>query len=133
MLINKAEHAANLPPTAGYQYARKVGNQLFVAGQVPHDSMGQLVGINDPYTQTAQCLHNLGTLLSVHGFTQADIQRLVIYVVGDHEHLATAWNAVKDWFPGSVPPATLLGVACLGYRQQLVEVDATVIKAERIA
>ncbi len=131
--MNESERAAGLAMTPGYEYARRVGNQLHVAGQVPHDAEGQLVGINDPHAQAMQCLRNLSTLLAVHGFSIGDVQRLVVYVVGQHEDLARAWNGVTEWFSGQVPPATLLGVACLGHKWQLVEVDATVVKSNESA
>jgi len=127
--VNEAELAAGLPTTAQYQYAQRVGHQLFVAGQVPHDATGQLVGTEDPYVQASQCLANLGTVIAVHGFSVTDIRQLVVYVVGEQAHLSAAWKAVAEFFDGQVPPATLLGVARLGYAGQLVEVDATVIKA----
>ncbi|MFI8619139.1 RidA family protein [Acidovorax sp. NPDC077693] len=127
--MNELERTAGLAATPGYEYARRTGNQLHVAGQVPHNSAGQLVGVLDPFAQAAQCLSNLNTLLSAHSFSTSDIQRLVVYVVGDHEDLTRAWAGVQQWFSGTVPPATLLGVACLGHPGQLVEVDATVIKS----
>ena len=129
MSLNSLERSAGLAATPGYEYARRIGGQLFVAGQVPHDSTGQLVGSGDPRAQALQCLQNLDTLLTVHGFTRSDIQRLVVYVVGPAEALASAWSGVTRWFAGPTPPATLLGVALLGHAGQLVEVDATVIKA----
>lgn len=127
--MNEPEISAGLPPTPQYQYAQRVGGQLFLAGQVPHDSLGQLVGRDDPHAQASQCLRNVGTLLEVHGFTITDIRRLVVYVVGEQSSLTAAWAAVVEYFAGVVPPATLLGVARLGYEGQLVEVDATVMKA----
>jgi enamine deaminase RidA (YjgF/YER057c/UK114 family) len=131
--MNEHETRAGLAVTPGYEYARRVGDQLFVAGQVPHDSEGQIVGINDSCSQAAQCLHNLNTLLSVHGFCANDIQRIVVYVVGEPEQLARAWSGVDKWFAGRVPPATLLGMASLGHSGQLVEVDATVVKDPALA
>jgi len=83
----------------------------------------------DPSAQALQCLHNLERLLAVHEFQVTDIRQLVVYVVGDQASLAAAWSAVAGWFGGQVPPATLLGVAGLGYVGQLVEIDTTVIKA----
>lgn len=127
--MNELERAAGLAATPGYEYARRIGNQLHVAGQVPHNSAGQLVGAMDALAQAAQCLNNLNTLLSVHGFATGDIQRLIVYVVGEQENLTKAWFGVQQWFSGTVPPATLLGVACLGHPGQLVEVDATVIRS----
>lgn len=127
--MNKAEIAAGLAPTPGYRYAENVNDQLFVAGQVPQDADGQLVGLGDPYTQAHQCLANLQKLLATHDYSEKDIRQLVIYVVGERAHLVQAWDAVKAWFNENVPPATLLGVTTLGHEGQLVEIDATVIKA----
>lgn len=126
--MNEAEEAAGLPKTSNYRYAKRVGNQLFVAGQVPHDSNGQLVGQSAPSVQATQCLANLRQLLIVYGFSESDIQQVTIYVIGEPANLASAWNAVEQWFDDEVPPATLLGVAQLGYVDQLVEIDATIIQ-----
>ena len=127
--MNEAELSAGLSATPQYRYADRLGDRLFVAGQVPLDSHGQLVGPEDPSTQALQCLRNLERLLAVHAFHVTDIRQLVVYVVGDQASLAAAWSAVAGWFGGQVPPATLLGVAGLGYVGQLVEIDTTVIKA----
>ncbi|MGB3612655.1 MAG: RidA family protein [Elainellaceae cyanobacterium] len=126
--MNHQETAAGLAQTADYQYAQHIGQQLFVAGQVPHNSAANLVGIDNPQAQTVQCLTNLRKLIHLHGFREEDIRHLTIYVAGNHQQLAEAWNAVAEWFDHNVPPATLLGVACLGYENQLVEVDATIIR-----
>lgn len=126
--MNEAELSGGLSATPQYRYADRLGNRLFVAGQVPLDSHGHLVGPEDPSAQALQCLRNLERLLGVHEFQDTDIRQLVVYVVGDQATLAGAWSAVSGWFGGQVPPATLLGVTALGYAGQLVEIDATVIK-----
>ncbi len=95
---------------------------------MPHDADGNIVGKNDSAAQVNQCLQNLDTLLGVHDFDREDIQKLTVYVVGNPENLHSAWAAVENWFNNEVPPATLLGVNQLGYEDQLVEIDATVIK-----
>ena len=127
--MNKAEQQAGLPSTPGYHYARRVGKQLFVSGQVPNDADGQIIGPNDPAAQAKQCLKNLNTLLQVHGFGPADVQQLTIHVVGERANLTAAWEVITEAFPEGVPPATLLGVPVLGYAGQLVEIDATIIKS----
>lgn len=126
--MNEAEREAGLAVTPGYRYAEKVGNQLFVAGQVPHNADEQLIGIDDPHAQSRQCLDNLLKLLAVHGYSIADIRQLVIYVVGERSNLVQAWTAMEEKFREGVPPATLLGVTTLGHEGQFVEIDATVIK-----
>lgn len=124
--MNEAEQDAGLAATPGYRYADVVGDELFVAGQVPNDASGALVGVGDPAAQATACLERLTTVVEVHGFERTDVRQLVIYVVGEHATLLAAWGAVTEWWGGEVPPATLLGVNLLGYEDQLVEIDATV-------
>lgn len=125
--MNEREISAGLAPTENYQYAQQVGAQLFVAGQVPHDSVANLVGIDDAKAQARQCLTNLRTLITLYGFEERDIRQLKVCAVGEQQNLLDAWQTVTEWFDNDVPPATLLGVARLGYEGQLVEIDATVI------
>ena len=126
--MNEAEIVAGLPSTPHYQYAQRVGSQLFLAGQVPQATDGSIVAPGDPSAQASQCLANLSKILSIHGFASPDIRRVVVYVVGEQADLSAAWGAVTEYFGGQVPPATLLGVARLGYPGQVVEIDATVVK-----
>ena len=126
--MNELEIENGLAPTPGYRYASRIGDQLFVAGQVPLDSSGEIVGSEEPDNQAQKCLENLETLLGIHDFSMEDVQQLTIYVVGPTERLSLAWQSVKAYFRHTVPPATLLGVASLGYEGQLVEIDATVIR-----
>ena len=67
-------------------------------------------------------------LLNVHGFEARHVRHLRIYVVGDENALRDAWTGVTEWFDDDVPPATLLGVNELGYRAQVVEVEASVVR-----
>ncbi len=126
--MNEAEYDAGLAPTPGYRYAEIVGRQLFVAGQVPLDGDGNLLAVGDAAAQAMACLENLRTLVEVKGFGLSDVRQLTIHVVGEHQNLLDAWQAIVGWFgDAGVPPATLLGAHLLGYADQLVEIDATVL------
>ncbi|MGD9704599.1 MAG: DUF429 domain-containing protein [Acidimicrobiia bacterium] len=127
--MNEVERAAGLAPTASYRYADVVGDRLYLAGQVPLDADGALSGAGDVRAQTQQCLANLFAIVGAHGFARDDIHHLTIYVVGPHRNLLDAWAEVTAGFASNVPPATLLGVNLLGYRNQLVEIDARVERA----
>jgi enamine deaminase RidA (YjgF/YER057c/UK114 family) len=128
--LNEGELGAGLAQTSNYRYADRVGDRLFVAGQVPRDASANVVGQGDPVVQTRQCLQNLFTLISHHGFSRDDIHQLTVYVVGPHQNVLDAWGEVTSCFEHNVPPATLLGVTLLGYADQLVEIDAVI---ERVA
>ena len=125
--LNAREVEAGLPPTANYRYAERVAAELIVAGQVPQDAQGRLVGVGDAGIQVRQCLDNLERLVRTHELGIDAVRHLTIHVVGDQPRLASTWETVTAWFGGEVPPATLLGAASLGYADQLVEVDARII------
>jgi enamine deaminase RidA (YjgF/YER057c/UK114 family) len=114
------------PP--GYRYTDRIGDELFVAGQVPRDAAGELVGIGDASAQARQCLHNLFTLIERSGFNRGDVRQLTVYVVGEHQNLRDSWHVMSELFDSRIPPATLLGVARLGYEDQLVEIDARIVR-----
>lgn len=124
--MNELEQASGLAATPGYRYARRHGDELHVAGQVPLDGDGELVAPGVGFVQVRQCLGNLILLLECHGFAQGDIHHLRIYVVGAREQMTRCWDATRTFFGGDVPPATLLGVTLLGYDEQVVEIDAVV-------
>ena len=126
--MNEAEMNSGLAKTPGYRYADRVGNQLFISGQMPWNEEGEIVGRNNPEIQAETCLNNLNKLLRLYGFEITDLRRITVYVVGNRDDLTVAWNAVRSWFNDAVPPATLLGVALLGYPDQMVEIDATIVK-----
>lgn len=129
LVMNETEIDAGLAPTPHYRYADVLGDRLFLAGQVPRNTDGDLVGVGDVSAQTRQCLTNLFTVVMLHGFALDDVHQLTIYVVGEHQNLLDAWHEVTTRFESNVPPATLLGVNLLGYEGQLVEIDAHVERA----
>ena len=57
-----------------------------------------------------------------------DIQHITIYVVGSKADLSEACEFVQEKFNNKVPAETLLVVSLLGHENQLVEVDAIIIK-----
>lgn len=117
-----------LAVSPGYRYADCVGEHLFVAGQVPLDAEGQLVAADSPAAQAEQCLDNLLLVVRAHDFRIGDVRHIRIHVVGPQQALVQAWEAVKEWFGGETPPATLLGTPQLGHDGQLVEIEAQVLR-----
>lgn len=119
--------------TAGPGYAEMsitTGVRLaWLAGQCPLDDDGRLVGPGDVAAQTTQVVANLGACMTDIGVGPAQVVRTTVYVVGGQDALATAWAVFRGSGVSGTPmaPSTLLGVACLGYDGQLVEVDAIVL------
>ncbi|MGB3184742.1 MAG: RidA family protein [Ornithinimicrobium sp.] len=124
----KTPDLSELNATPGYRYADCVGDQLFVAGQVPLDVNGDLVGAHDPAGQAGQCLDNLLVVLRAYRFGLTDVRHLRVHVVGPRQALVQTWQAVLEWFGGETPPATLLGTPHLGHDGQLVEIETHVLR-----
>lgn len=116
----------------GFTHAVRVGNTLYVSGQVPLDSTGTLVGPGDIAAQARQAFANLALVLRIAGAEPEEIVRLTIYVVGYKPgDLATIREAGATFFPQRNPPAGIVvGVQALPREGMLIAVDATaVIKA----
>ncbi|MEU8755721.1 RidA family protein [Streptomyces chartreusis] len=116
------------PPTYSHASVVEAGTRIaFLAGSVPLDGEGNIVGEGDPVRQAEQVIANLGEQLRSVGSDLAHVLSTDVYVVSsDTAVLSAVWEVVEA--SGlSVGPhsSTLLGVACLGYTGQLVEITAT--------
>jgi enamine deaminase RidA (YjgF/YER057c/UK114 family) len=117
-----------LPDVLDYAAAATVDPStrvVFTAGAGLADVVRSTVAPGDVVAQAYQVVENLRTALAAAGAGLADVVRMTVYVASGHQaDLVAAWKVVRDAFGSDVPPATLLGVAALGYDDQLVEVDA---------
>lgn len=120
----------SLHPTAGYAHVTVVecGRLAVLAGQCPLDGDARLVGAGDLVAQVDQVVANSLAALAAVAAAPDDVVRSVIYVVDDDPSvLASVWHRLAESPLGRAftTASTLLGVAALGYRGQLVEVDLT--------
>ncbi|MGW5731911.1 MULTISPECIES: RidA family protein [Streptomyces] len=120
-------------PPPGYAHAALVeaGTTLaFMAGSVPLDPEGNLVGAGDVARQTEQVVANLDEALRAIGSDLTQVVASTVYVVGDEPGpLTEAWEVVRrsDLLAKGPHTSTLLGTTCLGYPGQLVEITATAV------
>jgi enamine deaminase RidA (YjgF/YER057c/UK114 family) len=116
----------------GFTHAVRVGSFVFVSGEVPLDSVGNLVGPGDLAAQARQAFANLELVLHLAGSTPQEVVKLTVYVSGyKPADLAVIRQAGAAFFPQRNPPAgTVVGVQSLPREGMLIAVDATaVIKA----
>ncbi|GAA1041876.1 hypothetical protein GCM10009557_66630 [Virgisporangium ochraceum] len=117
-----------LTDTAPYAYAAvadDVRRLVFTAGACPLDANGDTVAVGDVAGQAEQVMVNLRVALASAGVGLADVVKSTVYVATrDRDDLVTAWDVVRRHFGDHDAPSTLLGVTVLGYRDQLVEVEA---------
>ena len=110
----------------GYSHAFKVGNTIYVAGQVPFDQENKLVGKGDIVIQTERVFENLKRVLESAGATMADIVKLTWYVKNFDDLLKTS-DVFRKYFQRPYPPTTALEVGRLADPDQLIEVEAIAV------
>jgi enamine deaminase RidA (YjgF/YER057c/UK114 family) len=119
-----------LHPTSGYHHVTIVnpGRLVFLAGQMPMDAEGErVVGVGDLDRQVDVTIEHTHKALAAAGARPEDVVRAVVYVVGGQEAAARAWHRFASSPIGAAftSASTLLGVAALGFPDQLVELELT--------
>ena len=117
-----------------YDYAALTpdGRLVLTAGACPLDEHGAVVAPGDVEQQAARAVDNLFAALEAAGSGREHVLKTTLYVAsGDRRDLVRAWNVVERAFRPARPPSTLLGVSVLGYRDQLVEIEAVAAVATR--
>ena len=104
------------------------GGLVFAAGACPLDVDGKVVGGSDYAQQARQMMVNLAAALSAAGAGLPDVLKTTVYVASSRQaDLVAVWDVVRAAFGDHDAPSTLLGVAVLGYTDQLVEIEAVAL------
>jgi enamine deaminase RidA (YjgF/YER057c/UK114 family) len=123
----RAPHLYSGVPYA-YAAIAEPGALVFTAGACPLDHNEAVVGAGDVQRQAQQVMANLSEALAAAGAALTDVLKTTVYVASaDHSDLLAAWEVVHAAFGKHDAPSTLLGVTKLGYRDQLVEVEAVAL------
>jgi 2-iminobutanoate/2-iminopropanoate deaminase len=112
-------------PTAGYSHAVRMGDLVFVAGQVAKNDRDEIVGKGDVGAQTAQVYRNLKAVLEAAGSGMDRIGKITVYTTSLDYRAAIA--AVREKVfreAGHFPASTFLVVSSLAHPDYLVEIEA---------
>lgn len=114
------------PAPYAYAATAPAGSRLIqLAGACPIDADGSTASVGDVAGQARKCLQNLDIALAAAGAELTDvIGTRVLVATRDRAELVTAWDVVVRHFGDHDVPSTLVGVAVLGYPDQLVEIEA---------
>ncbi len=110
----------------GYSPATKVGNMVFVSGQVSVDEEGKLVGEGDVRAQTERVFEAIGAALKSAGASWDDVTKILGFLV-NAEDFAT-YSAVRlERFPENGPASSTVIVKALARPELLVEIEAVAV------
>jgi enamine deaminase RidA (YjgF/YER057c/UK114 family) len=117
----------NLAPV-DYAYASSVPSGmdlLYLAGSCPLNKNGE-VPVSSTYEDQAKlCVENLKEVLKESDASLNDVVYTRVLVASkDRSDLVTAWETIRKEFGDHDVPSTLSGVTVLGYKNQLVEIEA---------
>ena len=112
------------PPKGAYSPAVRVGDLLFVSGQVPRDvRTGELLG-DDIRAQSSGVLDNLRRVLEAAGAGIEDVVSVTVYLADPND-----WGAFNDVYRETfAPPYPARAVVGAGLRGILVEVSAIALR-----
>jgi enamine deaminase RidA (YjgF/YER057c/UK114 family) len=120
-------------PAGAYSHVARAtaGDLLFVAGQVPVNAAGKLVGAGDFEAQARQVYRNIGIALKSAGAGYGNIVQFTTYLV-DSRDIAKLrkfreQNFKKYFTDGQYPPNTLLVVDRLASEEIRLEVAAIAV------
>ncbi|GFE89435.1 RidA family protein [Steroidobacter agaridevorans] len=121
-----------LPPSTGFSQVAEItrGKLLYIAGQVPRNAAGDLVGKGDFRAQLEQVFINLGIAAADAGASFADIVKLNYYCVASIEPAQQrAVVEVRDRYVNtqSPPVSTFVFVSRLVHPDWLVEIEAVAV------
>jgi enamine deaminase RidA (YjgF/YER057c/UK114 family) len=98
---------------------------VFLAGACPLDLEGTTVGAGNYVVQARAALDNMELALAAAAASITDvIFTRVLVATNDRDDLRSVWAVVAERFGDHDVPSTLVGVTVLGYRGQLVEIEA---------
>ncbi len=107
----------------GFSPATRVGNQVFVSGQVATNENGELVGIGDARAQSEQCFKNVEAALTAGGANWDNVTKITCFLVNADDY--PAYAAVRnEIFPENGPASSTVIVRALVRPEMLVEIEA---------
>lgn len=116
-------HTDDAPKAIGtYSQAVKVGNTVYLSGQIPLDPASMNLVEGDMSVQIKRVFDNLKAVAQAAGGDLSDVAKLNVFLT-DLSHFALVNEIMADYFQQPYPARAAIGVASLPKSAQ-VEMDA---------
>ncbi|GMR20100.1 MAG: RidA family protein [Gammaproteobacteria bacterium] len=127
--MNKEIIATNEAPQAigAYSQAVKVGNSVYLSGQIPLQPETMELVDGDIRTQIIRVFDNLSAVARAAGGSLSDVAKLNVFLT-DLSHFSIVNEVMAEYFKQPYPARAAIGVAALPKGAE-VEMDAILVLA----
>jgi 2-iminobutanoate/2-iminopropanoate deaminase len=125
LTINKETRSLGMPWEKEYGYAQavKVGDTIYVSGQVSHDDLGNIVGRGEMEVQMRQAYANIQKLLAKYGATIENIVDEILFVTDMDAAFTAAAKCRQEIFSGTpVIASTIVQIQRLAFPDLMIEI-----------
>ncbi len=124
-MVERIEIDPDWPWARDFRYRQgiRVGDTVYVSGQVGFDPDGNIVGGDDMEAQARQTFANIRAVLEMAGATMNDVVKITAFLT-DLDRYAGYSAARAEAFPDKVPASTAVATPALVFPGLLVEIEA---------
>jgi len=105
----------------------RVGDLLFVSGQVGIDDAGELVSLDDFQAQADQAFRNLGRVLEAGGSSLERVVKVTIFLTDMAANFPKVVELRRKWFTPPYPADTIVQVQSLYRPEVMLEIEAVAL------
>ena len=109
-----------------YTLGWRVGSHIYVAGQLPYDKDGNLVGKGDIKAQTRRIFEQIRMIVEAGGGTLDDVVKVTVFVT-DVRYREPYGEVRAEFFKNTVPASTLVQISNLAIPDALIEIEAVAV------
>ena len=122
-MVKQAIHTGDAPEAIGtYSQAIKVGQTVFISGQIPLEPGTMKLVDEDIRAQTHRVFNNLAAVVREGGGNLDDVVKLTVFLT-DLSHFAVVNEVMAEHFNPPYPARAAVGVAALP-KGVPIEIDA---------
>jgi len=125
MAISKETKSLGMPweKEYGYSQAVKVGDTIYLSGQVSHVDKGDIVGLGDMDAQMRQAYSNVEKVLALYGATTDNLVDEVLFVTDMEAAFAARVKWRREVFSGNALwSSTIVQIQRLAFPELMIEI-----------